>query len=96
MRFSKGKLHFLFFLFYVGEIETETGKQRKWKRPKKPNRTSVFRWSSKNVKNPKRNFSKNCLTLLMSGREKMRIFVHTICFGQDFFWAQNSVNQEAL
>ena len=32
MRFSKRKLHFLFFLFYVGEIETkknENGKDEK-------------------------------------------------------------------
>ena len=26
--------------------------------------------------------------------EKTRIFVHTICFGQKIFLAQNSVNQE--
>ena len=29
-------------------------------------------------------------------RKKTRIFVHTICFGQKFFLAQNSVNQEKL
>ena len=28
-------------------------------------------------------FCKNCLTLFVSGREKKRIFVHTICFGQN-------------
>ena len=39
-------------------------------------------------------FSKNCLTLLVSGREKNRIFVHTICFGQKYFWSKNSQNLE--
>ena len=33
--------------------------------------------------------------LCQEGR-KMRIFVHTICFGQKMFLAQNSVNQEKL
>ena len=34
-------------------------------------------------------FSKNCLTLFVSGKgEKTRIFVHTICFGQIFFWTK--------
>ena len=33
----------------------------------------------------------------VSGREKKtRIFVHTICFGQKMFLAQNSVKQEKL
>ena len=66
---------------------------------KKPYKNRFFlRWSSKNVKNQKKwIFSKNCLTLFVSGREKKtRIFVHTICFGQNFFLDQNSVNQEKL
>ena len=65
----------------------------------KPYKNRVFlRWSSKNVKMQKKwVFSKNCLTLFVSGREqKMRIFVHTICFGQKCFLDQNSVNQEKL
>ena len=33
-------------------------------------------------------FCKNCLTPFVSGREKKRIFVHTIGFGQTIFWAQ--------
>ena len=44
----------------------------------------------------KRIFSKNCLTLFVSGKEKTRIFVHTICFGKKVFFDQNSVNQEKL
>ena len=66
---------------------------------KKRYKNRVFlRWSSKNVKKQKKRiFSKNCLTLFVSGREKKtRVFVHTICFGQNFFLDQNSVNQEKL
>ena len=43
---------------------------------KKPYKNRLFwRWSSKIVKNPKKwIFSKNCLTLFVSGREKKRAF----------------------
>ena len=87
--FEKRIAFFVFFLFYVRKIETEK-KKRKWKRPQNPIKKVFFfflRWSSKNVKKQKKwIFSKNCLTLFVSGREnKTRIFVHTICFGQNFF-----------
>ena len=65
----------------------------------KPYKNRVFlRWESKNVKKQKKwIFSKNCLTLFVSGREeKTRIFVHTVCFGQNFFLDQNSANHEKL
>ena len=99
MSFSKRKLHFLFFLFYVGDLKTEKRKKRKMEKAKKPCKNRVFlRWSCKTVKNKKKwIFCKNWLTLFVSGREKKtRIFVHTICFGQKIFLAQNSVNQEKL
>ena len=35
-------------------------------------------------------------TICVRKGEKTRIFVHTICFGQDFFLDQNSVNREKL
>ena len=35
-------------------------------------------------------------TICVRKGEKNRIFVHTICFGQEIFLAQNSVNQEKL
>ena len=35
-------------------------------------------------------------TICVRQGEKTRILVHTICFGQNFFLAQNSANQEAL
>ena len=41
MRFSKRKLHFLFFLFYVGDLETEKRK-KKWKRQKNPIKIGFF------------------------------------------------------
>ena len=56
MGFSKRNLHFLFFLFYVGEIETEKRKNKKRKIAKKKNKNRVLRWSSKNVKNQKNGF----------------------------------------
>ena len=46
----------------------------------KPYKNSVFKWSSKNVKNQKQwiLFCKNCLTLFVSGREKKRVFSCTL------------------
>ena len=78
MRFSKRKLHFLFFLFYVGEIETEKRKKENGK-GQKTIKIVFLRWSSKNVKNQKIFFfCKNCLTLFVSGREKKRAFSCTL------------------
>ena len=66
-------------------------------RPKNPIKIGFFKVViQKCGKAKKWIFSKNCLTLFVSGREKKtRIFVHTICFGQIFF-DQNSVDQEKL
>ena len=77
------KIAFFVFLFYVGENE------KKIEKTKKPDKNRVFlRWSSKNVKTWI--FSKNCLTIFLcqEGRRKTRIFVHTICFGQNLFWTK--------
>ena len=65
---------------------------------KKPYKNRVFlRWSCKNVKNKKMDFlQKLADTICVRKGEKARIFVHTICFGQKMFLAQNSVNQEKL
>ena len=35
-------------------------------------------------------------TISVRKGEKTRIFVHTICFGQNFFLDQNSVKQETI
>ena len=76
MRFSKRKLHFLFFVFYVGEIETE---KRKRKRPKNPIKIGFFKGGHPKMLKIKTWF------FLAKGR-KTPIFVHTICFGQNFFF----------
>ena len=94
MRFSKRKLHFfVFFLFYVGKIETEKRKKIKWKRPKNPIKIGFFKVViQKCEKSKKWIFSKNWLTLFVSVREKKtRIFVHTICFGQICFFGPKTV-----
>ena len=98
MRFSKRKLHFLFFFFYVGEIETEKRKKGKWKRPKNPIKIVFFKVVIQKCEKSKNGFFLQKLpdTICVRKGEKTRIFVHTICFGQKIFWAQNSVNQEKL
>ena len=65
---------------------------------KKPYKNRLFlRWSCKNVKNQKNGFFFAKIdTICVRKGEKMRIFVHTICFGQEIVLAQNSVNQEKL
>ena len=67
------------------------------KAKKKTIKILFLRWSSENVKNQKNGFfAKIAWHYLRQEGRKKRIFVHTICFGQKFFLAQNSVNQEAL
>ena len=65
---------------------------------KKPYKNRFFlRCSCKNVKNQKVDFlQKLADTICVRKGEKTRIFVHTICFGQKLFLAQNSANQEKL
>ena len=65
---------------------------------KKPYKNRFFwRWSSKNMKNPKNGFlAKIAWQHLCQEGRKTRIFVHTICSGQIFFLDQNSVNREKL
>ena len=72
-------------------------KKQKRENSKKPYKNRVFlRWSYKSVKNHKKwIFSQNCLTLFVSGREtKKRIFVATICFGQNFFFGPKQCKAE--
>ena len=52
--FEKKIAFFVFFLFYVGDLETEKRKKRQWKRPKNPIKIGFLRWSCKNVKNQKK------------------------------------------
>ena len=56
---------------------------------KKPYKNSVLlRWSSKKWKIKKMDFFLQKLpdTICVRKGEETRIFVHTICFGQKFFW----------
>ena len=56
MRFSKRKLHFLFF-FMLENRNRKKKKKQKRENSKKPYKNRVFfRWSSKNVKNQKNGF----------------------------------------
>ena len=51
------KIVFLFFLFYIGEIETEKEENNENGKGQRPYINSFFlRWSSKNVKNKKMDF----------------------------------------
>ena len=71
MRFSKRKLHFLFFLFYVGKIETEKRKRKKMEKAKKPYKNrGFFKVVIQKCEKSKKNgfLAKNCLTLFVSGR----------------------------
>ena len=90
MRFSKRKLHFLFFLFYVRKIETEKRKKIKWKRPKNPIKIGFFRVAIQKCEKAKKwIFSKNCLTLFVSGREKKKAhFRAHYLFWPNFFWTK--------
>ena len=81
MRCSKRKLHFCLCLFYVGEIETEkkSKNKTKWKRPQNPIKIVFLKVViQKSEKSKKRIFSKNCLTLFLSGREQKRAFSCTL------------------
>ena len=92
MRFSKRKLHFLFFLFYVGLIEQKK-KKKKWKRPNNPIKIVFFKEViQKCEESKKRIFGKNCLT----GRKKRAFSCTLSVLAKQFFLAQNSANQETL
>ena len=76
-------------------LKRNSKEKNKWNKAQKPIKI-VFWWSSKNEKSGEIGFfGRNDLTLFVSGRKKTRIFMHTICFGQNF-WAQNNQNQPKL
>ena len=88
MRFSKRKLHFLFF-FYVGEKETKKKeKKENGKDQKNPIKIVFFKVVIQTCEKSKNGFLAKIAWhyLCQEGRRKTRIFVHTICFGQNFFW----------
>ena len=67
------KLHFLFFPFYVGVIETEKEKE-KMEKAKTTYKNCVFKVVIQKCEKSKKWIFKNCLTLFASGREKKRAF----------------------
>ena len=72
--FEKKIAFSVFSFFYVGDIETENRKKRKWKRPKNP---IIIFFKVVIQKCEKWIFSKNCVRK----GEKPRVFVYTICSG---------------
>ena len=90
MRFSKRKLHFLFLSFYVAARETENIKKQHGKMAKTPAKIVFFKGGHPKMrKRKKRIFSKNCLALFVSGREKIRAFSCTLSvLAKMFFWTK--------
>ena len=89
--FEKKIAFFVFFFFMLENTNRKKKKKQKRENSKKPYKNRVFlRWSSKNVKNQKKwIFSKNCLTLFVSGREKKRAFSCTLSvLAKIFFWTK--------
>ena len=77
--FRKENCIFCFFLFYVGDLETEKRKKKKMEKAKKPYKNRVFKVvMQKCEKSKKWIFCKNWLTLFVSGREKKRAFSCTL------------------
>ena len=91
------KIAFLVFVFFcVGEIETEKRTTNKMEKAKKPNKNRFFKVVIQKCEKAKKwIFSKNCLTLFVSGREKSAHF-RAHLFWPKLFLGPNSVNQEAL
>ena len=88
MRFSKRKLHFFVFML-ENRNRKKKKKNKKGKITKNPIKIGFFKVVIQKCENHKKwIFSQNCLTLFVSGREKKRICVATICFGQIFFWTK--------
>ena len=86
MRFSKRNCIFCFSYFDVGKIQTE--KRWKWKKKtKKPIKIGFFKVVIQKCEKAKKwIFSKNCLTLFVSGREKNAHFRAHYLFWPKFFF----------
>ena len=96
MRFSKRTLHFLFLslLCWRNRNRKKTNKMEKAPKPYKKRFFKVV--IQKSEKSKKCIFSKNCLTLFVSGREKKTHFRAHYLFWPKMFFGPNSVNQEKL
>ena len=89
---------FFFFFLCWRNRNKKRRKTRKWKRPKNPIKIGYFKVVIQKCENQKKLiFSKNCLTLFVSGREKKNAqFRAHYLFWPKFFWDQNSAKQETL
>ena len=97
--FEKKIAFFVFSFLCWRPRNRKKKKKKKLEKAPKPYKNRVFFKvvMQKCEKSPKMDFlQKLADTIFVRKGEKTRIFVHTICFGQKFFLAQNSVNQEKL
>ena len=97
MRFSKRKLHFLFFPFlcWKNRNRKRKKKKRKWKRPKKPIKIGFFKVVIQKCEKAKKLiFSKNCLTLFVLGREKNAHFRAQYLFWPKMFFGPKQCKSE--
>ena len=90
MRFSKRKLHFLFFPFLCWRPRNRKKKKNEnGKGPKNPIKIGFFKVvMQKCEKSKKWIFCKNWLTLFVSGREKKNAHfrAHYLFWPKTFFW----------
>ena len=79
---------FVFVFFML--LKEKQQRDKKWKRSQNPIIIVLFKGGHPKMRRMKKwIFSKNCLTLLCQEGRK-RIFVHTICFGQNLFGPKQS------
>ena len=87
----KKKIAFFVFVFLCWRNRNRKKKTNKMEKAKKPIQIGFLGGGHPKMSRIKKRWifsNKNCLTLFVSGREKKRVFVHTICFGQLFFLDQ--------
>ena len=83
--FRKENCMFCFWLYYVGDRETEKRKKN-GKRPKNHIKIVFFKGGHRKWEHEKKDFCKNCLTLFESEREKKTAFrAHYLFWPKKFF-----------
>ena len=97
MRFSKSKWHIL-FLFFLCRRKKYRRRKNTQKLPKMPRKFVFLGWVvMRKEKCWKMDFCRNCQTLFVFGKETNNIFfVHTICFGQNFFGAKTAQTRKHI
>ena len=85
------KLQFLFLSFLCWRQRNRTKKNNKMEKGPKPYNNSVFKGGHSKIREMKKMdffFAKKSWHYLCQEGRKTRIFVHTICFGQNMFWTK--------